>query len=90
MVEITFDFAKNQSNITKHGMSLAFAEEIDWSEVRCAVDSRKDYGELREVGFAFIGARLYCVVFMQRGETFHVISLRKANLREIKYYADHD
>lgn len=69
MAEITFDFAKNQSNIAKHGVSLAFAEEIDWSEVWCAVDSRKDYGELREVGFAFIGARLYCVVFTQRGET---------------------
>lgn len=89
MVEITFDFAKNQSNIAKHGVPLAFAEEIDWPEVRCAVDNRKDYGELREVGFAFIGARLYCVVFTQRGEAFHIISLRKANPREIKHYADH-
>ena len=86
MAVITFDFTKNQSNIAKHGVSLAFAEEIDWSQVRCAVDSRKDYGELREVGFAFIGTRLYCVVFTQRGETFHIISLRKANPREIKYY----
>ncbi|MFM0364692.1 BrnT family toxin [Paraburkholderia sediminicola] len=30
-----------------------------------------------------IDARLYCVVFTQRGETFRVISLRKANNREI-------
>jgi uncharacterized DUF497 family protein len=90
MAAITFDFTKSQSNIAKHGVSLAFAEEIDWSEMWCDVDGRMDYGELREIGYAFIGTRLYCVVFTQRGETFHVISLRKANLREMKRYAEHD
>ncbi|KAF7960286.1 hypothetical protein AWV80_35130 [Cupriavidus sp. UYMU48A] len=52
-------------------------------------DSRHDYCELREIGLGFIGPRLYCVVFTQRGDTFHIISLRKANAREVKHYAEH-
>jgi uncharacterized protein (DUF4415 family) len=43
------------------------------------VDTRRDYMEVREVGFALIGTRLYCVVFTQRGDVMHVISLRMAN-----------
>ncbi|WP_338068917.1 BrnT family toxin [Paraburkholderia bryophila] len=41
---------------------------------------------MREIGYAVIDARLYCIVFTQRGETFRVISLRKANNREIDRY----
>ncbi|MFM0741813.1 BrnT family toxin [Paraburkholderia xenovorans] len=80
------DQAKSQANEGKHGVSLALAESIDWSSVWCAPDDRKDYRELREIGYAVIDNRLYCVVFTQRGETFRVISLRKANNREIQRY----
>ncbi|WP_207003915.1 BrnT family toxin [Trinickia mobilis] len=82
------DKAKSEANEQKHGISLALAEAIDWSSVWCAPDDRKDYGELREIGYAVIGNRLYCVVFTQRGETFRVISLRKANNREIERYEE--
>ncbi|GAB7524048.1 BrnT family toxin [Paraburkholderia sp. 2C] len=85
-MKTTFDKGKNVVNEWKHGISLSVAEAIDWSSVWCAPDDRKDYGELREIGYAVIGARLYCVVFTQRGETFRVISLRKANNREIDRY----
>lgn len=82
----THDPAKSEANEGKHGVSLALASAIDWSSVWCAPDDRKDYGELREIGYAVIDARLYCIVFTQRGETFRVISLRKANNREIDRY----
>ena len=51
-------------------------------------DTRHDYGELREIGYAVIEQRLFCVVFTQRGDVMHVISLRKANSREVKAYAE--
>ncbi|PZX34724.1 conserved hypothetical protein [Cupriavidus phytorum] len=86
-MQISFDFGKDAANTVKHGISLAMAAEIDWSDVMCRPDTRNDYRELREIGFGFIGDRLYCVVFTQRGETFHVISLRKANMREVQDYA---
>jgi uncharacterized DUF497 family protein len=58
--------------------------EIDWSDVIARPDNRRDYFELREIGYAVIQDRLYCVVFTQRGETMHIISLRKANRREVR------
>jgi uncharacterized DUF497 family protein len=83
-MHLTFDATKDAANIAKHGVSLALAAEIDWSEVVSKPDTRRDYKELREIGFGLIGDRLYCVVFTQRGESFHIISLRKANRREIR------
>ena len=85
-MNIEFDAAKDEANIAKHGVSLALAAEIEWTDVLCAPDSRRDYGELREIGFAVIAQRLYVVVFVQRGQMMRVISLRKANSREVKLY----
>ena len=87
-MEITFDPAKDLLNQAKHGVSLAMAEAIDWSEVWFEVDDRMDYRELREIGYSVINGRLYCVVYTQRGNTMHIISLRKANRREVKRYDD--
>lgn len=84
----TFDPAKSGVNWSKHGVSLRLAESIDWSRVWCAPDDRRDYGELREIGYTQIDGYLYCVVFTQRGSTFRVISLRKANSREVKRYVE--
>jgi uncharacterized protein len=89
LLEITFDPAKNAANLEKHGVPLELAENVDWSEVWCDIDGRRDYRELREVGYAMIGGRLYCMVFTQRGATMHVISLRKANNREKQNYAQY-
>ncbi len=85
-MEISFDPAKNRTNLTKHGVELGLAGRIDWPEVWFDVDVRADYSELREIGYALIDGRLYCVVYTQRGDTMHVISLRKANRREVKRY----
>lgn len=85
-MHITFDPRKDESNRHKHGVSLALAAEIDWRTVLAKPDMRRDYGELREIGYAVINRRLYCVVFTQRGDSMHVISLRKANSREVQLY----
>ncbi|RKU03363.1 hypothetical protein C7H84_09495 [Burkholderia sp. Nafp2/4-1b] len=85
---ITFDLGKNEANMAKHGVSLQAAELLDWSDVLSYVDSRHDYGEVREVGFGVIEDRLYCVVFTQRGNTMHIISMRKANKREVRSYVE--
>ncbi|AHE37193.1 Protein of uncharacterised function (DUF497) [Burkholderia pseudomallei] len=57
-------------------------------DVLSYVDDRRDYSEVREVGFGVIGDRLYCVVFTQRGDSMHIISMRKANKREVKSYVE--
>ncbi|MGS1116851.1 BrnT family toxin [Castellaniella sp. UC4442_H9] len=87
-MEITFDPAKDKSNQRKHGVSLSLAQEIDWPEVMAKPDARRDYGEVREIGYTVIDDRLYCVVFTQRGDSMHIISLRKANSREVRNYVE--
>ncbi len=88
-MRITFDPAKDASNQAKHGVSLVLASQIDWHDVWVKPDDRQDYQELREIGFAVIGDRLYVVVFVQRSANeMRIISLRKANRREVKHYVD--
>ncbi len=85
-MQTEFDAIKDAANQQKHGVSLSLASQIEWQDVLCFVDDRADYQEVREVGFAVIAQRLYVVVFVQHGDTMRVISLRKANKRELKHY----
>ena len=87
-MRITFSATKNALNLAKHGVELTLARQFEWTEILCMPDTRRDYGEVREIGFGVIGERLYCVVFTQRGEAMHVISLRKANSREVRLYVE--
>lgn len=81
-----FTQLKNLSNLQKHGISLENAKLLDWSLLIFIEDERKDYGEVRFIGYAPIENRLYCIVYTERNEVIHVISLRKANSREVIRY----
>lgn len=87
-MEISFDPAKDASNLAKHGVPLSDAELIEWDTLVAIPDTRKVYGEPRMIGFAYIGLRLMCVVFTDRVDERRIISLRKANSREVKRYAE--
>jgi uncharacterized DUF497 family protein len=78
-----FDLEKDASNQRKHGLSLADAGRLDWDAMRIQVDSRRDYREERLVGFGLLDTNLHCVVFTLRDGAIRVISLRRANYREI-------
>ena len=86
-MNVKFDPAKDALNLVNHHMSLALAEELDWDTLQVKPDSRRDYGEERMIGYALMNTRLYCVVFVDRDESRRIISLRKANSREVKQYA---
>ena len=75
-------------NVQSRGLSFALVEQLDWGSALIAEDSRKDYGEQRFQAMGFIGDRLHAVVFTPRGGMVHVISLRKANLREVNKHAE--
>ena len=85
---VTFDPVKNARNIAERGLSFEMVEDIDWSVSVIVEDIRKDYGERRFRVFSSIGERLYVAVITPRNETVHVISLRKANAREVKVYGN--
>lgn len=86
---IEFDLDKNAQNISKHGVSLAVAGELDWGAMLVREDKRFDYKEARFVGLAPLGDRLYCVVYTYRLSRVRIISLRKANAREVGFYNEH-
>ena len=85
-VKITYNKAKNQLNLEKHDLSLADAKLLDWDLLIAGADERKDYGEVRMIGYAPIKNRVFCVVYVDRGNTRRIISFRKANRREVTWY----
>lgn len=87
-MDIVYDAAKSESNIVKHGVSLAEAAQFEWQDALTWSDERKNYGEDRLCALGYIGLRLYYVVYVVRDDIFRIISLRKANSREVKLYAE--
>jgi len=85
-VQIDFDPEKDASNLAKHGVSLAFAVELEWDEALVWIDERFEYGEVRMIALAPETGILYYVAFVDRGSVRRIISLRRANRREVNYY----
>ncbi len=85
-MRIEFDPDKDLTNQTKHGVPLALAGELDWDAALIWMDDRFEYGELRVIALAPQTATLYYVAFVERGSAFRIISLRRANRREVKHY----
>lgn len=84
-MDIIFDSAKSEKNL------LARASRSNWrpsssGTARSWPKIRKDYGERRFQALDLIGNRLHMIVFTPRANKAHVISLRKANKREVKRY----
>jgi len=83
---IEYDPAKDAVNRKKHGVSLGDAELLDWKTLKSFHDDRRIYGETRQVGYAYLDKRLHAVVYTYRGMALRIISLRKANKKERKWY----
>jgi uncharacterized DUF497 family protein len=82
------DPRKERRNLSERGLSLDLAEQVDWASALIWEDKRKNYGERRYCVLGIIEDRLYSVVFTPRDGKPRVISLRKANKREVKRYEE--
>lgn len=60
--------------------------DLDWAAANVETDDRSNYEEDRFIGYAPLGERVYCVAFTFRGDALRIISLRKANRREVQRY----
>ncbi|MGA8052303.1 MAG: BrnT family toxin [Burkholderiales bacterium] len=87
-MRIEFDPAKDAANQTKHGVSLSMAGKLDWEAALVWVDERFEYSETRMKALAPKTEILYYVAFVDRGEVRRIISLRRANRREVKHYVE--
>ena len=85
-MNIIFDPDKDTKNIDKHGVSLELASHLEWDSALIWTDTRQAYGEPRECALALLAARVYFVAFVDRADSRRIISLRKANPREVNRY----
>ena len=85
VVQYEWDEAKQQSNIAKHRVSFEEVRNFDWLGSKTSPSLRR--GEERYVTIGQIGNRLHVIVWLPRGDRMRIISLRKANMREVREYA---
>ena len=85
-MQFEFDPGKDVANLSKHGFSLAAAAQLGWDAALVWMDDRADYGEVRMIALAPMGDTLLFVAFVDRESARRIISLRRANRREVNHY----
>jgi len=81
-----WDLVKQELNQARRGISFNLVHAFEWEAALTGEDKRTDYGESRFISIAPISRRLFVLVWTPRGEAVRVISLRKANKREVRLY----
>ena len=80
-----WDENKSQGNLQMRGFGFELIHHFDWSTAVTQQDLRTGE-EQRWVSVGLIEGRLYVTVWTQRGAATRIISLRKANDREVDKY----
>lgn len=81
-MKLSFDEAKRTITLRERGLDFKDAVHVFAGLTLTLLDDRHDYGEGRFQTYGFLGNRLVMVVWTQRGDVRHVISMRKCNERE--------
>ena len=84
---LEFDDTKREITLFTRGLDMARANEIFAESHLDQIDHRKDYGEVRIRTFGSLDKQPVFIVWTYRGNIRRIISMRRANEREIKKYA---
>jgi uncharacterized protein len=82
----TWDDIKRQSNIKQHALDFLGCEAVFDGPVVTWDDDREAYGELRINLLGWLHGTVVHLTYTERDDDLHVISLRKAEKHEIRYY----
>jgi uncharacterized DUF497 family protein len=86
-LEFEWDEAKAASNLVKHGVPLAYATRVFLDAAVIDLDaSRLGDAEFRRKAIGVIEGRVYTVVYTERSSVIRIISARRCNAKEAKYY----
>ena len=85
-MRITFDAVKREKTLRERGLDFARAREVFDGLTITRPDQRQDYGEPRFITAGWLDERLLVLVWTPRGLARRIISMRKANEREIDKY----
>ena len=82
----TWDEPKRKLNIKNHRLDFVECDAI-WDHFTVTrEDTRQDYGEERLVCFGLLATNVVVMVYTERSRGPHIISLRKAERHETRYY----
>jgi uncharacterized DUF497 family protein len=82
-----WDERKSESNLAKHGVTFASAQQVFERPMLTNIDERQDYGEVRQVSIGVTRAGDFLVVVhTQRGDRQRLISARPASSEERSRY----
>lgn len=82
----TWDEAKRRRNIKDHRLDFVGCEAIWDNFTITREDIRQAYGEKRLVTFGLLEGTVAVLVYTERRNGPHIISLRKAEKHETRYY----
>jgi uncharacterized DUF497 family protein len=85
-MDIEFDPNKRARNDQERDLPFTAVVAFDWETAMIQEDARHEYPERRFVAVGRIGQRLHVLCFTPISGGIRVISLRKANPREVKRY----
>ena len=85
-MKLSYDPAKDARNAQERGLSFERVYEFDFDTAIIRPDLRFAYPEPRFVATGFIGERLLVVCYTPAVDGIRIISLRKANARELARY----
>ena len=86
-MQVSYDPIKRQRTLEERDLDFEDAVSV-WPGLHFdQVDDRKDYGEVRIISIGMIGGRMVVLVWTERNDVRHVISMRKANEPEQRRYA---
>jgi len=82
-VDVEFDPAKRDATLAGRGLDFARAAEVFVGQHLNRPDDRLDYSEPRIQTAGWLDGRIVIVVWTPRGDARRIISMRKANDREV-------
>ncbi|MBF0428620.1 MAG: BrnT family toxin [Magnetococcales bacterium] len=83
---ITYDPAKRDKTLAERGLDFKNADLVFAGRIYEIEDLRKDYGERRVMCFGTLNGRMVVIGYVQRGEAYHIFTMRKANEREVSRF----
>jgi uncharacterized DUF497 family protein len=86
-LKVSFDPAKRLVTLRERGIDFATdAEKVLAGDTATFVDKRFDYGEVREITAGWLNGRTVIMVWTQRGEARHIISMRYCHAKEAEKF----
>jgi uncharacterized DUF497 family protein len=83
-MKISYDPAKREKTLRERELDFEDAVGVFEGPTLTQIDDRFEYREVRYLTYGLLDSRLTLVVWAQRSDVRHIISMRKCNDREKK------